>query len=803
MSYPKQFLKLLNEQQNRTVYVRITSLSLDEIPQDSILGNASQGSVNIDGNSAVRRTCSLTLTTDKIDFNDYYWTINSKFKLEIGLKNNVDAQFEDIIWFNQGLYYISTFNCSLTTNNYTINISGKDKMCGLNGEIGGTLTSSVDFGTIKETDAYGNTTTKKLPIKTIITEMLHTYANEPYHNIILNDLDELGLELQEYKYDVPLYLWRKASGADDAEYTGATLNGDMVWYTKSNTSLRLSEISDDDFESLSNELTDSNDAATQFYRTIGGQPYYLTKIQYGNTAGYKETELVYSGDLIANPGETLTAILDKIKTMLGEFEYFYNVDGQFIFQKKKTYVNTAWTPVVETDNGSYVDMTQEPIAYSFNNLDFFTSFANTPNIANLRNDFTVWGTRKSSTGKELACHMRYAVQNKPIAYTSISVSDEELTDYNKKYGFSLKGQESRTYISSNVNWKIEEHYNAQYNRENATLYIYKSDAASWEDATAEFIVAGKYLGNNTGIIMLENIAWDVLECDWRELIYRMALDYRKYNHLDDFEIRVAKANPELFATGRTGFEQYYIDMEGFWRQLYNWEPYVKAYVRSEKDFTNYIEQQIGLYKKENNTYIQVTTYDKSIEYYKWDDNFYPKPTDNDDKDSLYPWSRIPYERPEDLIFWFDFLEVGEPLAKFSVDALGPRTKVDNNKDVKAIQYRETPKVIFYDGVSTQKNTGYRYLNAGRVHYKQMFSPSAYGLSAKTAIDNLLYNNLVIIESVTINSIPIYSLQPNTLIRIDDDTTNVHGDYIVSKLTVPLAYNGTMSITATKFIDKFL
>jgi hypothetical protein len=43
--------------------------------------------------------------------------------------------------------------------------------------------------------------------------------------------------------------------------------------------------------------------------------------------------------------------------------------------------------------------------------------------------------------------------------------------------------------------------------------------------------------------------------------------------------------------------------------------------------------------------------------------------------------------------------------------------VDNNKDVKAIQYRETPKVIFYDGVSTQKNSGYRYLNAGRVHYK--------------------------------------------------------------------------------------
>lgn len=798
MNYP-QFLKLLNEQQNRTVYVRITSLTLDEIPQESILGNASQGSVNIDGNSAVRRTCSLTLTTDKIDFNDYYWTINSKFKVEIGLKNNVNTEFEDIIWFNQGLYYISTFNCSLTTNNYTINISGKDKMCGLNGEIGGTLTSSVDFGTIQETDAYGNTTIKKLPIKTIITEMLHTYANEPYHNIILNDLDELGLELQEYKYDVPLYLWRKAGNSADGEYTGATLDGNMQWYAEgSNTPIALSKIPDDDFESLVDELVeDANNTATKFYRTKEKEgesrtPYYLTKIQYGNTVGYKESELVYAGDLIANPGETLTSILDKIKTMLGEFEYFYNVEGQFIFQKKKTYVNTAWTPVVETDNGSYVDMTQEPIAYSFDDLDFFTSFANTPNIANLRNDFTVWGTKKSSTGKELACHMRYAVQNKPIAYTSISVSDEELTDYNKKYGFSLKGQQPQTFISRDVDWEIKKHYNAEYNGVTSTLYIYNTDF-NWEirdNNTAK--LEGEYSDNNdTAILALENVAWNILECDWRELIYRMALDYRKYNHLDDFEIRVAKANPELFATGRTGFEQYYIDMEGFWRQLYNWEPYVKAYVRSEKDFRE------GLYKKENNGYVPANTYDKSVEYYKLDENFYPE------GHNLYPWSRIPYERPEDLIFWIDFLEVGEPLAKFSVDALGPRPKVDNNKDVKAIQYRETPKVIFYDGISTQQNTGYRYLNAGRVHYKSMFSPSTQGLSAKTAIDNLLYNNLVTIESVTINSIPIYSLQPNTLIRIDDDTTNIHGNYIVSKLTVPLAYNGTMSIIATKFIDKFL
>jgi len=36
--------------------------------------------------------------------------------------------------------------------------------------------------------------------------------------------------------------------------------------------------------------------------------------------------------------------------------------------------------------------------------------------------------------------------------------------------------------------------------------------------------------------------------EWRELIYLMAKDYYKYNHLDDFELRVIKHNPH-YPTG--------------------------------------------------------------------------------------------------------------------------------------------------------------------------------------------------------------------------------------------------------------
>jgi hypothetical protein len=59
-------------------------------------------------------------------------------------------------------------------------------MCLLNGEIGGNLPASIDFGVEEYVDLENNVTTyTKIPIKNIIKEALHTYANEPYHNIII------------------------------------------------------------------------------------------------------------------------------------------------------------------------------------------------------------------------------------------------------------------------------------------------------------------------------------------------------------------------------------------------------------------------------------------------------------------------------------------------------------------------------------------------------------------------------------------------------------------------------------------
>jgi hypothetical protein len=74
---------------------------------------------------------------------------------------------------------------------------------------------------------------------------------------------------------------------------------------------------------------------TEFYIASSGdnQLYQAAKIEYGQTAGYRTCDLVYAGDLIANIGDSVTSVFDKIKNMLGQFEYFYDLDGRFVFQR--------------------------------------------------------------------------------------------------------------------------------------------------------------------------------------------------------------------------------------------------------------------------------------------------------------------------------------------------------------------------------------------------------------------------------------------------------------------------------------
>lgn len=725
----KEFIKKLDQNHQREIYARIVSLTMDELPVEEISGKVSQGTISIDGTSAVRRTCSLTLIADRLNINEYYWSFTTKFKLYIGLKvpqdlkreyenhqtYTLDAmsgrpilngevtlkyeEYPDIVWFPQGLYLITDFKYINNTNGTdNIYISGKDKMALLNGDIGGHLPHATDFG-IEEIYTYDQATGKQidkqeveLTIKQIVREMIHKYGNEPFHNIVVNDLDDNGLQLLDYKGKEDIYLFKNVNSG---LYEQVVFDGDVIRYDNRNTPITLSEMSSDELDSLSSSFVKKIAKKVKATDSLADRVFYtVVKCGYGAVLGYRTTDYTYPGDFIMNPGDTITAALDKIvKTFGDEYEYFYNLDGQFVFQKKLTYVNTSWNSLTDTWESNekdeliksvYAESAKlvSQVQYSFIGGEMTTTFNNTPNISNIRNDYAIWGKKKkNSDGKDNAIHMRVAIDTKPTEYKAFD----------------------------------------------GTVY-------------------------------------SIEQWDWRELIYQMALDFYNHNHDDDFDVVLHNNNPS-YKFGKTGYEQYYTDMIGFWRLLYN--PSEDA--------------------------------DKEIYWTEKTEN----QSDEEFKEVQY-WNKLVFSDPSSLLFWFDFLnaETGD-LNKYSVQAIGDRTKVVNDDDIKAIYYGEIPNLIYITTDKYQELKSVNMLNDGYTYIllpdemEEYFDVSFKNKSCQDELDNLIYQYAYCNESIQINSIPIFHLEPNMRISVFDNKTKINGEYIVNKITIPLGYNGQMQIMATK------
>lgn len=732
-----EFLRKLDLMRNKATYAKIILLTWDENPVYEIQGKIIEGSINIDGASAVRRTCSLTMVSPDVDITNTYWALKNKFKLEVGVENEIDSQYPEIIWFKQGIFVFTSLNMNVQSNNFTISLNGKDKMCLLNGEVGGSINASTDFGKLEEYETLENGEIVRniieIPIPDIIKNAIHAFASEPLSNIILNDIDNYGLQLLEYRGDKehPMYMPRRV---DTGEVSNMTTNGNQEYYkTKDCSENNKIKVSDTNIIYYDRTGESTNVPTSVWAKDSKNNPieYNIIKIVYGETAGYRRTPLTYPGELVANVGESLTSILDKIKNMFSDFEYFYDIDGRFIFQKKKTYINTSFNNLKIDENKIYAEdaMYTSSVTYTFENGILLSTFTDTPQILNIKNDFSIWGKRKGVSGEELPVHMRYAIDFKPTYY--------------KPLRFDEQGNQ-----------------------------LFDIDP---------FVASDDF--------------------DWRELIYQMALDYFKYNHIkDNFAQLVAAANPQHYPTGITGYETYYTDMQGFWRQLYFpglinntliTESEKKQAARALLSEAKIEITEIAIQEKIQNHF------DEIINYYK-----------RDYKDNGYNINIDKY--PETLNFWFDFMSVDGEMGKYAISAIGNRPKAINDDKITGIYFQETPSVLFltpddYKDMMEHIDdyndmTGYTFIQL-TPSMENYFTISAQGKSAKDELDNLLYQHTYATESVNLTAVPIYYLQPNTRIFVKDDNTGINGEFIVSKITVPLQYNGTTAITATKAVER--
>lgn len=725
-----KFLDDIYQQHNKIIYSRITVLDWHERRLQDIEGKIISGSISINGDSSVRRTANLNVKIlhDDIlyDNTDSLFAINKKVFLEIGLKNNYIhvGQYTNypIIWFPCGTFIIA--NCSMTYDNSGVNLSLSlnDKMSLLNGEAGGTIPASTNFESYDTLGPDGSLHTEFIKINQIIPELVNHFGKEDLNHIIVNDIDSKIKQVLKWRGANALFLWQNINEPRNIFYTTMTsqVNPPGQWSIK--------------------------------------------KIIYNYDAGYTYTDFVYPGQLTANAGDTVCTVLDKIKDTLGNYEYFYDIFGNFVFQEIKNYVNTSeWRTLFNDGLKSpegylpYAYNTRlNNAVYNFQNSNFIINASNAPQYNMIKNDFVVWGTRKDERGVELPCRYHLAIDNRPKLYESYSnpipicfdtsMNDKIRRCYPVEPGSFSDINDLKTRYPQGI---VGKYYVVGSQHD---IYTWVTDIDSYNNLLTNYQSSG-------------NNAVDISEETATEAGY-LKMPLGVYYGVGDFII----PGPTAEGVQQTN-----------WRNiLYFQDLYAAAQGLQTSDYW--------------------------AEMY----NEWPKIYDIEHND----WYEGCLDIPSSLDWWLDIIDNDSNLNKFSISNIGKRSYVTTDNKCNCVFEPDIPDVIMINTAENSADQADMRSEMTAIQLKELgliptqVSDAIYSSLGEGGNFNSCYQHVRQLltdytnynESITITCLPIYHLEPNTRVSFNVPEVGIYGDYIINTISFDLT-GGSMSINAKKCIEK--
>ena len=664
------FLVKIDNLQIQEQYVKITLLNWDEEPIQEVQGLATGGSLNLDGKSGMRRNGSVSIyipneTLSEVTNINNLFSINKKIFLEIGIKNTTTEYKEfPIIWFPQGTFIIINPSLSHNTSGVNLTLQIKDKMCLLNGECGGTLPASTQVDEYETIDENGDFVIEKPTIVQIIRDAVNHFGCEQLGKIIISDLDTRVKLAMRWVGNTPLYFVR-AEGIMTTNY---------------------SEVKDKDPET------------------------YI----YGEDVGFIYTDFTYPNELIENAGSSVVTVLDKIKGVLGNYEYFYDTYGNFVWQEIKNYLNTTQATVdlnAMTKEDYIVDMSKGKIAYDFRDSKLISSYSNSPYFNKIKNDYIVWGIRKTANGNTMPIRYHLAIDTKPEignVYEVFFYEDPEDGLVKAKYpvmfesanNFPDKGAAGVYYYAKDMN----------------KIFIWETD--SYLEIDAEMV--------------------KVQTTDWRSELY----------------LQGAQAE----ALG----------------------------VKSNYYYTELVTEWPKLYDLQKSSYV------------------------DDNGDTIYTggFRDEVLKNPSDIDYFLDFIDTNSAMSQFSINSIGRRTHVVNSNDINCIFEPEIPDYVLIKAGQEDTEERRKECEARNQKFIQV-DPAIYDTlavggipnGAFTEIKNLLHEMTNYNETIQISTLPIYHLEPNIRIGVNDKDSNIYGDYMINTISLPLNITGTTSISAVRAATK--
>ncbi len=229
----------------------------------------------------------------------------------------------------------------------------------LNGDCGGTIPASTQFDEYETYNENGELVIDKPIISQIIREAVNHFGGEQLGKIIISDVPDRIKQVMKWAGSTPLY-FRNTRGS---------------YFLTTN------------------------------YEEVKDYAYHT--YEYGDDVGFIFTDFTYPGELIENAGSNVVTLLDKIKTTLGNYEYYYDVYGNFIWQEVKNFLNTTQATIdLEqlkekdyslvmndfvnlTDEDYLLDMTKGKSLFNFKDSKLISSYSNSPQYNNIKNDFIV------------------------------------------------------------------------------------------------------------------------------------------------------------------------------------------------------------------------------------------------------------------------------------------------------------------------------------------------------------------------------------------------------------------------------
>ena len=555
----------------------------------------------------------------------------------------------------------------------TISMQLKDKMCLLNGDVSGEIHSAVQFSYQDQMVDADVTSIQKNPvlIYNIIKELVNHWGNEQLSKIIIS---EVPLQIKS------VVKW----------------NGNQsVWFVENPNKYFI--------------YTTEQEAAAAA-KNPEGSDYKVTQYEPGRDIGFIYTDFVYPGQLICNAGQTVTSVLDKIIGVLGNYEYFYDVEGNFIFREKQNYLNmtnTAYWTKQQAQNKKVGNLPTDvyeadtyrlskPV-YNFIHNEYTTAYNNTLNYNNIKNDFVVWGScPTTSDNYRIPCRFHLAIDKKPQLSEHTIALYEDSFQITRAVGVSEDGRPAlETELFPNAESK-----------------------------------------NARGIIKAVITRTSV---DWRQQIYYQMCDSEKLG---------TDTNTEL----NNSYFQYYPQLKEQFPKIFDLETQ-KYKINMEK-------------------------------------------------------------HPNEIGYYLDFIDENSQLGQYSVSNIGRRAKIidSSNEGINCVFEPQIPDIIYlrkqdYDSeeemVAVQKklnDIGQKWTQIS----DQLYSFFAQGGALNSCfekIKDLLYQYTHVNNTISITTLPIYYLEHNTRITVEDKPAGIYGDYIIQSISLPLDISSTMTINAYKALQK--